>query len=145
MILYLRCRSPLWRNLFFIISLETYIILLNIFVFNVNDSSVTFARTVVALLSPTLWKDSDKLLQNKLLEKIWWYFITGDSGWNSFLYLKWEMLWHQVFNKCFFIFSFVDSIFVTVKLFWILIFVFIVNIFVISYFQFIYRIFFLIT
>ena len=54
--LYLRCCSLLWRNLFFIISYSKSILFLNLFVCNVNNSSMQFSGSVAALLSPILRK-----------------------------------------------------------------------------------------
>ena len=54
--LYLRYCSPLWRNLFFIISLAESTLFLNLFVSNVNNYSMQFARVVTAMLSPILKK-----------------------------------------------------------------------------------------
>ena len=73
----------MWRNLFFIISLEKSILLLNIFVCNVKDHPMIFARAVTALFSPILWKADAKLLKQQLVDNFWWYFSTGDSGWNT--------------------------------------------------------------
>ena len=61
--LYLRCCSLLWRNLFFIISYSKSILFLNLFVCNVNNSSMQFSGSVAALLSPILRKFYSRLLK----------------------------------------------------------------------------------
>ena len=85
-----------------------------------------------------------------------WYFyffipiltslpVWNNSTYNIFYDFTWVIHWHQVFNQYFLLFNFADNTFITVKILWILIFVFAINILVINGFQNICIIFFLST
>ena len=80
-----------------------------------------------------------------------WYFflfpiISSFTAWTNSTYhityyFKSEMHSHQLFNKFFLLFSFVDNIFITVMNLWIIIPLFFINIFVIIELKILYRIF----
>ena len=90
--LYLRCCSPLICITFFIISLGKWIPFLNLSICSVSDSSMQLTKAVTALLSPIMWKADTKLIKQQLLGVFWWYFSTGDSGWNTTFFLHYQLV-----------------------------------------------------
>ena len=75
--LYCRFYSTFIFILFFIIVLAKWIILLNIFVYRVNDSSIRFTISVTALLSPINWKPT----RNEVLQKPYQNFFVLKYQW----------------------------------------------------------------
>ena len=87
------------------------ILLLNISVCNVKDSSVRFSTEVASLSLLKLWNSDNKLLKQQLLDNFLWYFCTGDSGWNTIfpLFLHYQLglqiphIFSSLYLQCFFI------------------------------------------